>query len=1515
MKVLKHILRLILYGIGAVLLLLLLVAGFTQTQMFRDRLRSVALDELDTLFVADVALGEIHGNLVTGFSIDGITISLRGDTVLHADHLNIRYDLLQLWGKTVSVHDITLFRPEVHLIRSSKGKWNLDEMLRPADEDTSKNPFNWPVIVRRCEIRDGTVIITDSIGMKDPDIDRPPDAIRYSRLQVRELNTVIAFQMQQGDYHATISRFSCTVPQSPISVRQLTGDFRLSPAAARVRDLRIVTDSSRLALSAEMLGIDLLGGSEYGQWANVPTRVDLKIDRLNFHEMGCLIPQTNFLVGTVDGTLHAEGIYGALHVEPLDLRYNSSRIQAIGEVRNLHDPENIALDVAFGQSEIDPSDPLALMPSLDLPDFRPVGPVAMSGTFKGTPRDFTVRLEADCPAGKISTDHFTLRIGGPQKLQYQGDVTLSHMNLAGLLDNRGLESNLNGHVSVEGFGVEPVRMNAVAHASLDTSTFRRLPIRHAQLQVTAREQRVAGNLSLAVGDATVDLEGRLDSLGIARPAFSINGTLQSLDLASFLDDSTYDSDLNCSLEARGAGLSLGAFGGSIAVEFDSSRYRDHPLTGGQVKLLVSQQDTMHKRLHLISPFVEASVDGEFDLDYLRSLLKFEVQNALLSVHDRLAPFDTTLATKEDTTVFHTLRQRLANSKTMLRCQYSASVKDVRLLSLIFNTREFNGSGVVAGTLEGNYYRLSSSTRLNVAEFYYGDANSGMLIEDGECWIETNELTPDRSFATADLHIRTNVRAINFNRTELDSIGVDLRIGDRNAVYSSQGALNHIARWDIKGEARFQGDSILCVFGPATAAYGPYSWSGESGMTLSIMGTAIRLSGAVFRRGGEEISGWGAIRKGGGVSGSVHAAGITLDDLTYFISEEETVPNEKSFGGTIQATVTGGGTLDHPEFTATVRADSIAIRDITFGDLDGAATYGEGLLSLNVVAGDKARLKAGSASLTLNGTLPIAIGREKISSDQEINLTVHGDRAQINVLDPLLPNFNQLTGTMNCDLRITGPVKHPQYAGTLQLQDCGFLFESNNMYYLFDGKFLAGGDRIRVEDATIRNIPADEKATRAGLVKVTGDFALRGVSPGDFNLSATGQLNVVKESTRRTSLFMYGDLFTEIGRKGLHFSGEVDNSLLRGDLIIRNSSLVFPPTKEAASEDLAFSVPIVIIDDTSHVDERQSASAAYKYFGGAHSAGEGRNVDANLQGTKSFLDGLHYDLDIETTGGSTDIRMIFDPISSEELVATIDGRLSITEDGRRWLGDLEVSRAFYNFYRRFDANGRIRFTGDFMNPELDILATYRGTRVIQDTISSDKNEIIVVTVKITGPRREPNLNMSMTIDNADYNMYTGLKSNDVQSDAIGFIIYGTFPLTSAQKGEMTSEMDKTLRRSLLTGASSLLTGTLSEFLRAQTGFINSVELNFNTVTRTSESADIRLSGSVWDGYWRFGGKILDDPLGTANFSLQYSFGSIFNAPQLRNLMMELESKVERGAFGQPTDLRRTNSARVFYRFSF
>jgi hypothetical protein len=342
------------------------------------------------------------------------------------------------------------------------------------------------------------------------------------------------------------------------------------------------------------------------------------------------------------------------------------------------------------------------------------------------------------------------------------------------------------------------------------------------------------------------------------------------------------------------------------------------------------------------------------------------------------------------------------------------------------------------------------------------------------------------------------------------------------------------------------------------------------------------------------------------------------------------------------------------------------------------------------------------------------------------------------------------------------------------------------------------------------------------------------------------------------------------------------------------------------------VRLVFVNDTLRVTRKPERSALSKYFAATlGSTAPGATVEKRL---KSFMDGLNYDLDIDASGGNTEIRMIFNPVTSEELVAALDGRFTITGDGTRWTGDLTITRAYYNFFKRFDATGSIRYTGDFLNPELNINATYQGTRTISDTSASSggiRSEKVIVTLRISGTRKAPKVDFGMTINDADYFTYSGPTSHDLQTDAISFILAGNFPLNNNQRSDLTTQAKSMALSTTLSGASSALTEKLSGFLKQQTG----VDVNVELDVASNESTELRLSGTAWNGYWRYGGTLLNDPLANANVSILYSFGTIFDNPSLRNLMFELERRVEPGVLGITNDLKRINSARLFYRFSF
>ena len=1515
MNVLKLILRIILYVTGGVMVLLLLLGSLTQTQFFRDRLRAFALAELDSLLVAEVTMGELRGNLVTGFSVDGLTLTLDGDTVLSASQVGVRYDLFEIASRTISFHTIVLDHPTIHLLRSPSGVWNIERIARPTPPDTTPSRFDWALQVRRLDIRQGVVMLVDSTALNEPrDPEAPRDALDYDHLVLREFALGLSFSMRDDVYRAGITRLGFVAEGTPLRVRQISGDFQVTPLQTSITDLRILTDSSHVILSAMVDNVDLFGGMTLEGMRTCSTSVDLSVDPLNFHELGLIIPPVHFLNGNVQGTLQADGPFGALPVTALDLRLGDSRILLSGTVSNLHDPGKLALDVHMRETRIAPGDPLTLLPSFDLPDFRSLGPVTLDVRYKGTPLDFTTRMVIETEGGTIRSDDFALTIGGPRTLRYHGTVVLQGVNLARVLDQEGLATDLHGTLAIDGSGVNLRNVNATLQARLDSSTIRGLSIHDADIQLHARDRKINGVLQTGIGSGHYDLTASLDETAQPHPTFSFDGTAAGVNFAELFRDERHASDVTMAVHVAGSGLTLETLGGEALVTMTDSRYGTYALEADDIHLTLDQADTLHKSLTISSPVLDGSVEGHFDLGHLSRLVRFETQNAALALNENFARFDSLFRTEVDTVALARLRKALEKEQRTVDCKYAVHLKDLELVSLAAGEREFNGAAKLDGTLRGTLRNLTATTHLAVQEFYYGDVASGLLVENGDVVVKAVNLKPEISYHDADLQVQATARLLNISSTELDSLGVDIRLKDRQAPFHIYGSYNREAQLDLRGRATLHEDTVYCVVDEAHAGYHGLLWDADPEARIVLRPEEIAVHGLVLCRQESEITMGGALGPGDSLSASVKGTALNLRDIGTLSAGSEQPAGESAFEGTLDAEIVVSGTLQQPGVKASFSADGIALRQIPFGRLHGDMGFADGVLDLHVAADVTNGRVADGPELTAEGSIPLVRDDEALRDNRrEFQLSLRSAGTPIAILDPLLPNFNDLSGMLECDLTISGTAERPRYTGSLQLSECQFLFEANNMYYLVDGTFQGAGDRITVKDATVRNVPGDEREEQPGLVRLGGDFALRNFTPGDFNVTATGQLHVVKEATRKSTLSLYGDLFAEIGRGGLHFTGDIEHSLLRGALSIRNSNLIFPPTNQVIAEESALSVPIIIYDDTSKYGEKSVLSAADRYFGIQGDAGASQAKE--LEGSVSFLEGLRYYLDIETTGGTTSIRMIFNQISSEELVATIDGRFSITEDGRRWLGDLTVSRAYYSFYRRFDAQGRIQFTGDFMDPELDIKATYSGTRAVRDTAAGGGDERIVVTVDITGPRSSARLNMSMTINGVDYYSYNGLKSNDVQSDALGFVIYGNFPLTVAEKGEVSAELEKTFRRSILTGASSLLTGTLSEFLRSQTGFINSVELNFNTQAGATESADIRLSGVAWSGYWRYGGQILEDPLGNADFSVLYSFGSIFNNPSLRNFMMELESRVERGTFGQATDLRRVNSARLFYRFSF
>ncbi|HEV7991086.1 MAG TPA: translocation/assembly module TamB domain-containing protein [Gemmatimonadaceae bacterium] len=109
----------------------------TNTEFGRERVRRFALGALGGATHGIVKIGAIRGNLLTGATISGISITdSAGRPFLKADSLSGRYSIGSFLSKRVEIRDLVIYRPDIVMEKLPNGRdWNY-RILWPASKPT-----------------------------------------------------------------------------------------------------------------------------------------------------------------------------------------------------------------------------------------------------------------------------------------------------------------------------------------------------------------------------------------------------------------------------------------------------------------------------------------------------------------------------------------------------------------------------------------------------------------------------------------------------------------------------------------------------------------------------------------------------------------------------------------------------------------------------------------------------------------------------------------------------------------------------------------------------------------------------------------------------------------------------------------------------------------------------------------------------------------------------------------------------------------------------------------------------------------------------------------------------------------------------------------------------------------------------------------------------------------------------------------------------------------------------------
>jgi hypothetical protein len=258
-------------------------------------------------------------------------------------------------------------------------------------------------------------------------------------------------------------------------------------------------------------------------------------------------------------------------------------------------------------------------------------------------------------------------------------------------------------------------------------------------------------------------------------------------------------------------------------------------------------------------------------------------------------------------------------------------------------------------------------------------------------------------------------------------------------------------------------------------------------------------------------------------------------------------------------------------------------------------------------------------------------------------------------------------------------------------------------------------------------------------------------------------------------------------------------------------------------------------------------------------------------------------------GNVTANLVFDNSENDSLQAR--GRV-VLEDN-----------CYYKFYKNFEATGNLIFTGNIVNPELNIEAKYNA--ITPDPQDEKNTRTVSIALRVTGPTFNAKLDWSVLVNGNP-------RGGSQDQEAISFIVFGKFPdeLNADQRLNLVSNVGANV-------GTSFMSQYISNKLQAYLPFIVNTDINYNSTQagNVAQNTDIRITAEFGDATVRVGGQIFRD-LTNTNVVIEYPLNKLMRIGNIsNNLIFQFERIVD--PFNQNKNL--TGSARtgcmLYYKIKF
>lgn len=1498
--VFRRVVNVFLYLVLGVIVLLLLILGFTQTATFRNILREQVMSIADSSLNGHVYIGNIEGTIFSSIILTNTTVNMGADTLLKAGRIEVRTAPLELLLKRIYIRKVLISNTSIRFVKDSLGILNISKLIPPKKTvDTSKSEFPFTIEAPSIQLSNVNFSIQDFNKVKSTEY---YDNLTMSDLRVKDINiSLSAFaNIKKKEFNINISKIALAPNLNNFVLKELSGKLAVSPEEININGLKLITNSSNIKVNTTVNNFNLFDST--ADYKKAKFKIYLLADKFDFTNLHAFVPAMKIMQGKLYTKIVAEGSVKDLVINDIEISLGKSKIKTKGAIKNLLSTKDMSIAATFDGSYIYQPDIKSLLPGLSIPQYDAYGLLRLDKlTFGGSPLNFTSNLILKTDRGELSADiKLDLR---PADMIYDVEFKTSSFDFSPFT---GIQTLLTSTGSVKGQGTKPDRMDTKIELN-SSGAFRGMNIKLLNLKATASKKLIDFGLDIVKDTTAVNLKGNFNFTDAVNPSYKISGFGKNISIEEFTKDSTLQTNLNFNIEAEGKSFNPDSLELYSTIFVNNSVLNGKQLDSTRAIIDIRNLGKEKGRLiNIISDLADITVSGKFGLSQLAGLAGKEsklVSLVALEKANKIYPFMKDSVVNSLTSEIKNKGVKLTNGKAKglidtnttagIDLKYLIELKDLSLASsFIGSDKHLEIDGQMQGTLKstGDSLRFTYTTKLDYLK-YWGDKDV-FFISNFNLNFRLNNLLTAKSLD--DIFANLNVKAERvFSGTDIKNINFNLRLNRDSSSVRMSAQIENYASARLKGNFNLANDSVNLMIDTLNVKYEKLNLYNKSRIELAYAKEQILIKNFVVGNAAGNIKLNGIFSQKGENDLKLNINNLDLGILSKDILQLKP-DNYAEAKLNLDTRLTGKSTS--PVILMNCNISNLVYKGHKFGDFTSSINYSNQNLTANIKFVDSTINKTMPA-LSMTALLPMSLSLYGASDlapkGKEINVEVKADSFNLAALGNLVPQIKKLKGLFSANLKISGTYDNLIPVGYVKLQNAGFLAEANNLEYLVGLDAKINENTLSINTLVLENIPG---TVGGGKISISGQAGLKGFEMQSSDFKVSGILKILGNESRNGTIGAYGDLV--IGTKG-NIELTVDNNAtyLKAPIIVKTANVTIPPSPSIyKNSNTAFMYKYK--QDTSKIAAKKAD------FDSLIQMARGQEETSQVKQSGKQKSPFNYLIELSIENEAT-AHFVLSKELNQAMTAVLKGNITYQSINGRQDAQGEftlLEGSTLEFLKTFTALGSIKFEGDVKNPYLDIVATYKDYYYSSDSTSSSNETQVAVKLKIKGPLSE--LDQSFINKQNNFAVYYGINNinNDVidqtkdASDALMFIVTGKFTadLTQSEKSAATGQLSST--------ATSMAGSVLGGFLNRYAGdYVKSVELR-----QVGSATKFNLSGRIKKFRYTIGGstQVFQD-ISQANIKIEY--------PIVEELLIRIERKESFNETGISNEM--INEFGLKYKFEF